>query len=295
MLNKKINSEKVFSVFNYIFLAVILFLTAYPLYYILIASISNPYDVYAGETFFLPSDVTFVGYQKIFEDDSLVRGILNSVYYTVLGTFVSVVLIILTAYALSKKTLPGRKYLTIFFIITMYFGGGLIPTYLVVRDLDLINSVWAIILPGQVAVFNVIISRTFFENSIPSSLIEAAYIDGANNFRTFWSIVLPLSKSIIAVMVVFSMVGYWNDWFQALIYLPDADMAPLQLVLRQILFQSQAGSDMMSDMTSFSEQNKITELIKFASIIIASVPMLVVYPFVQKHFEKGVMIGSVKG
>lgn len=269
---------------------------AYPLYYVLVASVSNPYDVYAGKTFLLPSDFNLDGYKAVFSDDSLIKGYINSIKYTIIGTVFSVVMVYLTAYPLSIKTLPGRKFLSIFFIITMYFGGGLIPTYLVVKNTGLINNIWSLFLPGGVAVGNMIITRNFFENSIPKEMIEAAEIDGASKWKTFIKVVIPLSKPIMAVMVVFSMVAYWNDWFTALIYLPDSDMAPLPLVLRNILIKSSASASQASTISGgYAELNKLTEEIKFASIIVAAAPMLVFYPFVQKYFEKGFMAGAVKG
>ncbi len=274
----------------------ILLVIAYPLYYVLIASVSNPYDVYAGKTFFLPSDFTLDGYKAVFADDSIVTGYINTIKYTIIGTIFSVVLIYLTAYPLSVKDLPGRKFFSIFFIITMYFGGGLIPTYLVVKDTGLINNMWALFLPGGVAVGNMIIVRNFFENSIPKEMIEAAEIDGASKWTTFIKIVVPLSRSIMAVMVVFSMVAYWNDWFTAMIYLPDPNKYPLPLVLRNVLIKSSASASQASTISGgYAELNKLTELIKFSSMIVAAVPMLIIYPFVQKYFEKGFMAGAVKG
>lgn len=275
---------------------VIVFLVAYPLYYVLIASVSNPYDVYAGKTFLLPSGFTLDGYKAVFADKSIVTGYLNSIKYTVVGTIFSVVMIYLTAYPLSIKDLPGRKFLSIFFIITMYFGGGLIPTYLVVKQTGLMDSMWALILPGGVAVSNMIIVRNFFEHSIPKEMIEAAEIDGASKWTTFIKIVVPLSRSIMAVMVVFSMVAYWNDWFTALIYLPGQEKAPLPLVLRNILIKSSASASQASTISGgYAELNKLTEMIKFSSIIVAAAPMLIIYPFVQKYFEQGFMAGAVKG
>lgn len=274
----------------------IVFLVAYPLYYVLIASVSNPYDVYAGKTFLLPSEFTLDGYKAVFADSSIVTGYLNSIKYTVVGTVFSVVMVYLTAYPLSIKDLPGRKFLSIFFIITMYFGGGLIPTYLVVKDTGLMDSMWALFLPGGVAVGNMIIVRNFFEHSIPKEMIEAAEIDGASKWTTFIKIVVPLSRSIMAVMVVFSMVAYWNDWFTALIYLPGQAKAPLPLVLRNILIKSSASASQASTISGgYAELNKLTEMIKFSSIIVAAAPMLIIYPFVQKYFEKGFMAGAVKG
>ncbi|HWT76108.1 MAG TPA: carbohydrate ABC transporter permease [Mobilitalea sp.] len=289
-------SDKGFDIVNYIFLGLIFLIVIYPLFYILIASVSNPYDVYVGKTFLLPSGFTLEGYKRIFSEKMISKGYLNSIVYTGLGTFISTVLVIITAYPLSRPTLPGKKIIMIFYVITMYFGGGLIPTYLVVSKLHMINSLWALILPGGVAVYSVIISRTFFTHSIPESLYDAAAIDGSSNMRTFLKIVLPLSKPLIAVMAIYAMVAYWNDWFTALIYLPSSYKAPLQLVLRQILIESQALANMMSGMDGgYAEANRITELIKFTSIVVASAPMLIIYPFVQKYFDKGMTIGAVKG
>ena len=289
-------SERSSDVILIVICAIILLIVAYPLYYVLIASLSNPYDVYAGKTFLLPSGFTFDGYKAIFADDSMLTGLINSFKYTIIGTVFSVVMLYMTAYPLSVKDLPGRKFLSIFFIITMYFGGGMVPTYLIVKQTGLINNMWSLFLPGGVAVGNMIIVRNFFENSIPKEMIEAAEIDGASKWTTFIKIVVPLSRSIMAVMVVFSMVAYWNDWVTAMIYLPSPAKAPLPLVLRNILIKSSASAAQASTISGgFAELNKMTEMIKFSSIIVAALPMLVIYPFVQKYFEKGFMAGAVKG
>ena len=289
-------SEKSSDIILVVFCSMILFIVAYPLYYVLIASVSNPYDVYAGKTFLLPSQFTLDGYKAVFADANILIGLFNSFKYTIIGTIFSVVVLYLAAYPLSVKDLPGRKMISIFFIITMYFGGGMVPTYLVVKETGLINSMWALFLPGGVAVGNLIIVRNFFENSIPKEMIEAAEIDGASKWTTFIKIVVPLSRSIMAVMVVFRMVAYWNDWFTSLIYLPSPERAPLPLVLCNILIKSSASASQASTISGgFAELNKMTEMIKFSSIIIAALPMLVIYPFVQKYFEKGFMAGAVKG
>ena len=289
-------SEKASDIILVVICAIVLFLVAYPLYYVLIASVSDPYDVYAGKTFLLPSQFTLNGYKAVFADSSIVLGYWNSIKYTVVGTIFSVTVLYLAAYPLSVKELPGRKALSIFFIITMYFSGGLVPTYLVVKQTGLINNMWALFLPGGVAVANMIIVRNFFENSIPKEMIEAANIDGASKWLTFIKIVVPLSRSMMAVMVVFSMVADWNDWFTAMIYLPGTQYAPLPLVLRNILIKSSASASQASTISGgYAELNKLTEMIKFSSIIVAAVPMLIVYPFVQKYFEKGFMAGAVKG
>ena len=286
-------SDKTSDIVLVIITALIMLIIAYPLYYIVVASISDPYDVYAGKTFLLPSKFTLEGYQMVFKNSSLFNGFLHSVLYTVVGTLFSVAMVYLTAYPLSRKAMPGRKWISIFFIITMYFGGGLIPTYLVVRDTGLLNNMWALFLPGGVAMGNVIIVRNFFENNIPKELYEAAEIDGADNFTTFFRIVVPLSRSIMAVIVVFSMVAYWNDWFTSLIYLQKSQY-PFPLVLRGILITSEAMTAMTGGM-SYAESNRISELVKFASMIVAAAPMLIIYPFVQKYFEQGFMSGAVKG
>ncbi|WP_418746732.1 carbohydrate ABC transporter permease [Frisingicoccus sp.] len=274
---------------------IVLLIVAYPLYYVLVASFSDPYDVYAGKTFLLPSGFTLDGYKAVFAEKTIVSGFLNSVKYTVIGTIFSVAMLYITAYPLAQKDLPGRKFLSIFFLFTMYFGGGLVPTYLVVKQTHLVGSMWALFLPGGVGVGNMIIVRNYFQNSIPRDLIEASSIDGCSKLRTFISVVIPLSMPILAVMVVFSMVAYWNDWFTALIYLGGKG-SPLPLVMRNILIRSSASASQAATISGgYAELNKLTELLKFCSMIVAAVPMLIVYPFVQKHFEKGFMAGAVKG
>ena len=289
-------SERTSDIILVLITGIVMLIVAYPLYYVLVASFSNPYDVYAGKTFLLPSDFSFKGYQAVFADPNILVGYKNSILYTVIGTIFSVTMLYITAYPLAQKDLPGRKFFSLFFLITMYFGGGLIPTYLVVKQTGLINNIWALFLPGGVAVGNMIIVRNYFQNSIPRELIEAAEIDGCGKLRTFWNVVIPLSMPIMAVMVVFSMVAYWNDWFTALIYLTGSEKAPLPLVLRNILIKSSASASQASTISGgYAELNKVTEMIKFASIIVAAAPMLIVYPFVQKYFEKGMMAGAVKG
>ena len=289
-------SDRTSDIILVVITAIVLFVVAYPLYYVLIASFSNPYDVYAGKTFLLPSQFTLEGYKAVFADSNIFTGYMNSIKYTIIGTIFSVTLLYITAYPLAQKELPGRKLISMFFIITMYFGGGLIPTYLIVKQTGLINNMWALFLPGGVGVGNMIIVRNYFQNSIPHELIEASEIDGCSKLRTFLRIVIPLSMPIMAVMVVFSMVAYWNDWFTALIYLTGAEKAPLPLVLRNVLIRSSVSAAQASTISGgYAELNKITEMIKFSSIIVAAAPMLIVYPFVQKYFEKGFMAGAVKG
>ncbi len=288
-------SDRTSDIILVIISVVILLIVAYPLYYILVASFSDPYDVYAGKTFLLPSQTTLDGYKAVFAEQNIVRGYGNSILYTVVGTLYSVALIYLVAYPLSVPDLPFKKVVSIFFIITMYFGGGLIPTYLIVQKTGIMQTIWAMFLPGGVAVSNAIIARNYFENSIPGALKEAASIDGAPHFRIVFSVSIPLSTPLLSVMVVFSMVAYWNDWFTALIYMTN-EQAPLPLVLRNILIKSSASASQASMISGgYAELNKMTEMIKFSSIIVAAAPMLIIYPFVQKYFEKGLMAGAVKG
>ena len=290
-------SDKTSDIVLIVILSIVLLIVAYPLYYVLVASFSDPYDVYAGKTFLLPSGFTLDGYKAVFADPKIMPGFLNSIKYTVIGTIFSVAMLYMTAYPMAQKDLPGRKFLSIFFLITMYFGGGLIPTYLVVKATGLTGNMWSLFLPGGVAVGNMIIVRNYFQNSIPRDLIEASEIDGCSKIRTFLSVVIPLSMPILAVMAVFSMVAYWNDWFTAMIYLGGKEgTAPLPLVLRAILIRSSASTEQAGLISGgFAELNKLTEMIKFCSMIVAALPMLIAYPFVQKYFEKGFMAGAVKG
>lgn len=288
-------SDKINYAILIIISVLIIIIVAYPLYYVLIASFSDPYDVYAGKTLLLPSNFTLSGYKAVFAEPKLIRGFLNSVIYTSLGTIYSVLMVIAVAYPLSKRDMPFRTALSVFFLITMYFGGGLIPSYLVVKETGLLGNILALFLPGGVAVGHVILTRNYFERSIPEELIESAEIDGASQLTILNKVILPLSKPILAVIVIFSMVAYWNDWFTPMIYLSQ-DQASFQLVLRDVLTASSISASQSSMVSGgYAELNKVTESIKFASIIVASAPMLIIYPFVQKYFEKGLFAGSVKG
>lgn len=294
MLKRRTKADLTFDIINYLFLGCFTLMILYPLYFIVIASISDPNGIYSGDVWLLPKNITFDGYKRIFSDSSIWNGYKNSILYAVLNGFVSTTLVIMAAYPLSRKDLYGRNVIMTFFIITMFFSGGIIPTYLVVKDLHLMNSMWAVILPGAMDVFLIIIAKTFFEE-LPEELREAAAIDGARNLRYLWSIVLPLSKPIIAVLVLYAVVRQWNGFFDALIYLSDGDKYPLQLVLRNILIQSQPSGNMLMDIDNMLAKQRVTELIKFGVIIVSAVPLLVLYPFLQKYFVKGVMVGSVKG
>ncbi|MBT2655080.1 carbohydrate ABC transporter permease [Bacillus sp. ISL-18] len=294
---KKIKSkeDKIFDVVNTIFLSLICLAVLYPLYFVIIASISNPNMVYNGEVWLFPKEITFEGYKRIFSDPKIWLGYKNTVVYTVVGTIVQVSLTLMAAYSLSRKDFYGKSFFMMVILFTMFFNGGLIPTYLVVKDLGMLNTIWAMILPKAVAVWNLIVARSFFEENIPNELLEAGKIDGCSNTKFFLKVVLPLSKPIIAVMVLFYAVGQWNSYFDALIYLNDESLYPLQLILRNILTQNQLSIKMLSDLDNLAAQQQVGEIIKYGIIIVGALPLLIVYPFVQRHFVKGVLIGGVKG
>lgn len=288
-------ADKIFNMVNSLFLCFIFVLVAYPLIYVVSASLSSPIAVSSGRVWLWPVDLTTRGYEAVFNHPDIVRGFFNAVYITVLGTVVQVVITIMAAYPLSRKTLYGKGVITLFFTFTMFFGGGLIPTFILINNLKLYNTYWALILPGAVGVYNVIVARTFFQATIPEDLFEAGQLDGCSDFKFLIRVVLPLSKPIIAVLVMFYAVGHWNSYFGPMIYLSDKQLYPLQIVLRNILVQNQITSEMMTDVAAIEQQKGLAELIKYSVIVVSSLPMLILYPFIQKHFVKGVMIGAIKG
>lgn len=286
--------DRVFITVVYIVVFLCAFICLYPLYLVLINSFSDPDAVANGRTFLWIADFTLEGYELAFSDDSLVRGYGNSLFYLVLGTLVNLLLTIPAAYALSKKRLLGRNFFTLFLIITMYFSGGTIPTYIVVKGIGLLDTPWAIIFASGLATSNLIIARTFFQSSIPQELEEAAEIDGASTIQTFLRIVLPLSKAMIGVITLYYAVGRWNEYTTALYYQPTAsDMWPLQLVLRRILIQTKQLAEYDPELAEYYAE--LANQMKYAVVVIASAPLLIVYPFIQKYFDKGVMMGSLKG
>lgn len=291
---RRTRADKVFDILNYVILTFCFLVVAYPLYFIVIASISDPVDVYAGKVFLYPVHASLDGYRRILEYKSFFTGYRNTAVYTVVGTLVNVVMTIPAAYALSRKDLVGRNAVMMMITFTMLFSGGMIPSYLLVNDLGIDNTMWALILPGAVSSWNLIVARTFFQQTIPDELLEAAQLDGATNNQFFLRVVLPLSKPIIAVMVLFYAVGHWNSYFSAMIYLSDPNKYPLQLVLRSILFENSFG-DMVEDAANLAAQQRLGDMIKYGIIIASSLPLLVLYPFLQRYFIQGVMIGAVKG
>ncbi|MFB9327099.1 carbohydrate ABC transporter permease [Paenibacillus aurantiacus] len=290
---RRLSEERLFNAAVYAVAAIIIAIVLYPLLFVVSASFSDPAKVLAGEVWLLPKGVSADAYANILQNEKLWIGYRNSILYAVVGTAINLIMTILAAYPLSRPDLPGRKALMLFITLTMFFGGGLIPTYLLVKSLGMVDTMWALIIPGAISTYNLIVMRTYFQSSIPWELQEAALIDGCTNWRLLLNIILPLSKPIIAVMALFYAVGHWNSFFNALIYIRTESLYPLQLILREILMISQ--SDAIDGNVGLEDKILLAESIKYAVIIISSLPVWLMYPFVQRHFVKGVMIGSIKG
>lgn len=289
-------SDKTFGIINTTLVTLITLIIIYPLIFVVSASISDPTAVSTGKMWLWPVDITFEGYKKVFANGAIWLGYRNTIVYTIVGTMLHLFVLLPCAYALSRKELAGKKYILWFVLFTMLFNGGLIPTYLVVKNLQMLDTMWAIVIPGLLGAWSLLVARTFFEQTIPDQLVEASKIDGASDYKIFRTIVLPLSLPIIAVMALFHAVGLWNQYFNALIYLSNDKLYPLQLILRQILVLNEvdasgAGGGVTE---SFIDQVKTAALIKYAVIIVSALPLLIVYPFLQRFFVKGVLIGSVK-
>ena len=296
---KRCREDVIFDTVIFIILTLILFVVAYPLYWVIISSFSDPTAVSAGKVLLRPIGFTLKGYAEVFKNSQVMRGFFNSIVITFVGVCVNLAVTLPTAYALSRDNFSGKKPITIFYMITMFFGGGMIPTYLVVKNMQLLNTIWALVLPGCLSVYNMIVARTFFKSNISEELYEAGEIDGCTQSRFFFQIALPLSKAIIAIMVLYYGVGHWNSYFSALLYISDQDKYPLQLVLRNILITNQTALSQTATTAAaraaLQEQQQLIDVMKYSLIIISSVPVLIMYPLVQNHFLKGVMIGSVKG
>lgn len=288
------NSDRIFNFIVYSLSAIVLLIIIYPLYFIIIASFSDPYAVSSGNVWFYPVGFTFDGYKEILKHNYIWRGYGNTILYTVVGTFIGLAVNIPAAYALSRKDLVGRNALMLIFVFTMFFNGGLIPTFLTVKEFNLYNTFWVMVLPFSVSVYHIIVAQTFFSSSIPADMWEAARIDGCGNLRYFFQIVLPLSKAVIAVIGLWTAVGQWNSYFNALIYIKNSKLYPLQLILRDILIinnvQSALGTGEAAQIAL-----RLANLMRYSVIIVSTVPIMLFYPFVQKYFNQGVMIGAVKG
>jgi putative aldouronate transport system permease protein len=285
--------DRILLLTNNILLTIIIVAIVGPLLYVFLSSFLEPNAIIRKGLSLNSSDWSLEGYKRIFTDDTIVRGFINSILYSTGFTIVTVVVSLLAGYTLSVDGLVGKKVFMVFFLFTMFFGGGLIPTYFVIRDLGMLNTIWAIIIPGAVNVWFIILSRTYFK-AVPNELKEAARIDGASDLKIFLRIILPLSKPIIFVLALYAFIGQWNAYFDAMIYLDDRELYPLQLVLRSILIQNEVQPGMVADIQARNELMRISEMIRYSSIVIASLPLLIMYPFFQKYFEKGVMVGSLK-
>lgn len=299
--NTKIHETKVDRVFNvvvYVLIALLLLMFIYPLWFVLMASFSDPQYVNAGALLIYPRGFTTMGYKMVFSDDRIWTGYLNTIFYAAVGTVLATMVQVMAGYALSRKDLPGRSIFMLLFVFTMYFSGGLIPFYLVVKELNLVNTRFLMIVTGLASVYNIIIVRSFFASSMPVELYEAASIDGCTNQRYFFSIVLPLSKAIIAVIALYCLVAQWNSYFNAMIFLSDRSKYPLQLFLREILLAAQTYSDpsaVQGDAVAAAQMEIMGEVIKYGVIVVSTLPVIIIYPFLQKYFVQGVMIGSIKG
>ena len=290
---KESTGDKVFLIAVYIVLGLVVIAVLYPLIFILSSSISSPAAVTSGRVWLWPVDISFKGFRVLFATPEIITGYANSILYTTVGTIISVTLTIMIAYPLSRRSFYGRNVLMMVITFTMIFSGGLIPTYMVVRQLHLIDTRWALLIPNAIWVWQVIIAKSFFQSSIPEELLEASEIDGCTDMRFIRSVVLPLSKPIIAVLVLMYAVGQWNSYFDALIYLKSANLFPLQLVLRSIIIQNNSAS--ATDAMAMVERQQLAELLKYSLIVVATLPVLIIYPFVQRYFVQGMLVGSVKG
>lgn len=294
--NKRSYSDKVFDIVNVLIMAVLLVIFVWPLWFVVIASISDPNAVNAGQVLLFAKDITFTGYESMFKYKQLWTGYANTIFYTVVGTVFNMVMSVCMAYPLSEKSFRPRKLLMGIFMFTMYFSGGLIPTYLLIRNIGILNTRWAMLIPGLISVYNALIIRSYFINSIPSELKEAATLDGANAAQYLVRVVLPLSKAVLAVVALYYMVAHWNNYTNALYYLYKEELYPLQIVLRNLLMSSKMSNDLLlSDPEAMKEAYERAQAMKYCVIIAAAAPMLCIYPFIQKYFVKGVMVGSVKG
>ena len=286
--------DKLFYAVCYLITALFMLAVLYPLVYILSASFSSADAITSGRMWLYPVDFSLVCYKYILKYDAIWLGYRNTLFYTFAGTLINVAMTITCAYGLSRRGMRGRRFFTMLFTFTMIFSGGMIPNYLLMKNLRILNTVWCMLLPGAISAYNLIVAKTFIENSIPGDLLEAARIDGCSDVRFFFSIVLPLSKAILAVLLLMYAAAHWNAYFNAFLYLTDKKLYPLQIFLRQILVQSNMSADML-DPEAMAQMQTLQQILKYAVIVVSTAPMLCLYPFVQKYFRQGVMIGSIKG
>jgi len=289
------NGDKLLLTFITVFLVVFFLIVAYPILYVLSCSISDPAAILAGKVTVFPVGFTLEGIQTTLTYARIYTGLVNSLFYAVSSVLINLVLTVMCAYPLSRADFQGKNAIMFLCAFTMWFSGGMIPGYMLVRDLGMLNTVWAIIIPSAMSVYNMIIMRTYFQSSIPNELLESAQLDGCSDLRFLWSIVLPLSGPILAVIALYSFVGQWNAYFDAFLYLSDRDLYPMQLILREILLMNDASLVEGLDIEEYERRVMMGELLKYSSIVISSIPVILLYPFVQKYFVKGVMIGALKG
>lgn len=292
---KYCRQDKTYFIVSGIVLTIILLLVLYPLVFVLSASFSSGSAVSSGKVFLWPVDFGIDGYTAVFNKPDIWRSYFNTFLYTSLGTLINLALVMITAYPLSRPNLKGRNAIMLLFTFTMFFNGGMIPMYMLVTNLKMIDTIWAILLPGALSVYNMIIARTFIQSNIPNELYEAASIDGCNETKFFFKMVLPLSKSVMAVVGLFSAVTHWNSYFNAMMYLNTHTKMPLQIILREILIMNQMDLSMIQDPELLLQMANFADVLKYSLIVVATVPILCLYPFIQKYFIKGVMIGSIKG
>jgi multiple sugar transport system permease protein/putative aldouronate transport system permease protein len=288
-------SDRMFYVVIFIILTLFFLVVLYPCIFVLSASFSSGSAVQSGKVILFPVGLSFEGYRTVFNTTTVWLGFRNSLFYTITATILNIAMTMTTAYCLSRSDVPGRNIFTLLFTFTMFFNGGMIPTYMLIRNLGILNTRWALIIPGAIGVFNMIIAKTFIQSSIPPEMLDAAKIDGCGDFRYYIRIVLPLSKAIIAVLVLFYGVGHWNAYFNAMIYLHNKELYPLTIFLREILMASQIDPSTVQDPEMQMRLAEAAALIKYSLIVVTIIPVILIYPFVQKYFVKGVMIGSVKG
>lgn len=291
--NQKSLQDRLFDASVYGIAIVMILMIVYPLWFIVIASFSDPADVANGNVWFWPGEWKLDGYIELLKQEMIWRSYLNTIIYTVVGTLIALAVNIPAGYALSRRDLFGRKWISFFYIVPMFVGGGLVPTYLVIKNFGLLDTFWVMVLPFAVSCFNIIIARTFFRTSLPETLWEAAQIDGCGTIRFFFTMVLPLSKAVLAVIGLWTAVDIWNSWFNAMIYLSNENLQPLQLVLRRILIANESLLGVASGSLA-SELRSLSEMMKYAAIVVSTLPIMCLYPFLQKYFNQGVMIGSIK-
>ncbi len=293
---KNSRQDLVFVTLCVVALSLFCILTLYPILYVISSSFSSGRAVGSGKVVLWPVDISLEGYQSVFRNRNIISAYANTILYTSVGSFLNVAMALSAAYPLARKDLPGKNWVMLFFSLTMYFGGGLIPTYKLIRDLNMLDTIWALVIPVAMPIYNMILARTFIQSSIPGDLLDAARIDGCNDTRFFFQIVLPLSKAIIAVLAIYSIVGHWNSYFNAMLYINDPKKMPLQIVLKQILVSNVVTSEMlMLDPELYEAKLELANVLKFALIVVSTGPILLIYPFLQKYFVQGVMIGSLKG